>query len=844
MLSPCYAFARDELLCFLIYDIATARSLMSMILTAERKGLSSEVLAANRQLSGGFWQAEQDYLADIVRQMDKRCGDPSDETLYAFCHLGPIPKRLRFPNVFITIAPGEWNVPLPIWLRMFANEGPHRLSDIQAQLGVHLHNALWSMLDGLLRDTALFEEVYEHVLRVEFQGRGTLHVHLALWAIVAAGVDLRGRSGEAHSSPIIHYLERLGYGTVDVQYGEGFLNYINGYTAKAQDSLDFRLTQHTSETMTAWRQCYRLLCKQAPCLPEIACRFAKVPMMRRSFEICRLFPCAQGPALDLDQNASTRSYREYLQHYVTDGTQILVVQKSFLAYARGKSKGRGGRCRAIGIRFAYEMQDRYIGQYATVFYPHCRADSFIDASGRLPIDYTRHFVGVMCFLEQLRYGASDTSDGRNLCYRGDSIAAHAFPHPLPMADNAVEGELLFGTSIEGSRRAFDYLVHCLLYDVEIRCPEPGRRQTLSYRLQAFFDLRLFLVREQAQQTGWDMPEAIRIAEPDWSDGQKQALDAIEAGLCPEDASEHRREFLHIAGTPGSGKSEVIAHAAMRASAKQLWVLILCPTGNLVHSYMQRITGSYVVVETLHAGFAITRKAEEVVMYSPPTRLRRYDLILIDEASQIDDDLFKKIFMALQELPQRPVVAIAADFCQLRPVTGGSLTMRACQTMRTFTLTRIFRCNDPGLLDYCAFVRENQPNRAYLEAYWTGRQFLNYTLPQACAFGERLSQRRGKPFTWLCVTNAGAQKVNEAIVEMKQFAARAPYEPFKAEHGGTVRLCEGVLLRLSRNMDKPRGYVNGAMATVEHVFSPAVAIIRLHTGTKVLLHPIWTEDIID
>ena len=96
-----------------------------------------------------------------------------------------------------------------------------------------------------------------------------------------------------------------------------------------------------AETMTAWRQCYRLLCKQAPCLPEIACRFAKVPMMRRSFEICRLFPCAQGPALDFDQNASTRSYREYLQRYVTDGTQILVVQQNFLAYARGKSKGRG-----------------------------------------------------------------------------------------------------------------------------------------------------------------------------------------------------------------------------------------------------------------------------------------------------------------------------------------------------------------------------------------------------------------------------------------------------------------------------------------------------------------------
>ena len=124
-------------------------------------------------------------------------------------------------------------------MRMFANEGAHRLSDIQAQLGVHLHNALWAMVDTLLGDKALFDEVYEYIIRVEFQGRGTLHIHIALWAIVAHGIDLRGRSGEKHSSPIIHYLERLGYGTVDVQYGEGFLNYTCGYTAKAQDSLTF-----------------------------------------------------------------------------------------------------------------------------------------------------------------------------------------------------------------------------------------------------------------------------------------------------------------------------------------------------------------------------------------------------------------------------------------------------------------------------------------------------------------------------------------------------------------------------------------------------------------------------
>ena len=55
---------------------------------------------------------------------------------------------------------------------------------------------------------------------------------------------------------------------------------------------------------------------------------------------------------------------------------------------------------------------------------------------------------------------------------------------------------------------------------------------------------------------------------------------------------------------------------------------------------------------------------------PPSRLRRYDLFLIDEASQIDDHIAQLLLIGLGELPQKPFVAIAADFRQLRPVGGG------------------------------------------------------------------------------------------------------------------------------------------------------------------------------
>ena len=58
--------------------------------------------------------------------------------------------------------------------------------------------------------------------------------------------------------------EGLGFESDDIQHGEGFLNYINGYVNKASDAMDFRLKEHlaTGETHR-WRMTYRLLCNKA-----------------------------------------------------------------------------------------------------------------------------------------------------------------------------------------------------------------------------------------------------------------------------------------------------------------------------------------------------------------------------------------------------------------------------------------------------------------------------------------------------------------------------------------------------------------------------------------------------
>ena len=63
-------------------------------------------------------------------------------------------------------------------------------------------------------------EVFEWSLRWEFQGRGTLHLHIALWALPADGIDLDelpGRSKTPRSSPLQVWLQDVLGCMVDVK---------------------------------------------------------------------------------------------------------------------------------------------------------------------------------------------------------------------------------------------------------------------------------------------------------------------------------------------------------------------------------------------------------------------------------------------------------------------------------------------------------------------------------------------------------------------------------------------------------------------------------------------------
>ena len=162
----------------------------------------------------------------------------------------------------------------------------------------------------------------------------------------------------------------------------------------------------------------------------------------------------------------------------------------------------------------------------------------------------------------------------------------------------------------------------------------------------------------------------------------------------------------------SGKTAVLIEAAVSAARKKIGVLIICPTGQLVHALKTQLPDEEgienVEVNTIHGVLQYKRPgADTKVKWSPPSALRRIDLILIDEASQYDDKEWVRLMQCILEQPQSPFTAATADFQQLQPLSSGKCCRAHCESMPRVTLNSVYRTNDPEHLLFLNRIRCEQ-----------------------------------------------------------------------------------------------------------------------------------------
>ena len=141
------------------------------------------------------------------------------------------------------------------------------------------------------------------------------------------------------------------------------------------------------------------------------------------------------------------------------------------------------------------------------------------------------------------------------------------------------------------------------------------------------------------------------------------------------------------------------------------------------------------------------------------------MFLIDEGSQIDDSVATRLRMALSELPHLYVIVVAADYRQLQPIDGGGVMLNWCIEMEQFFLKEVHRTKDPELLSFLHTIRTEQPSRQCLREFWNASRHLPADLLLAVKVSLELQRIRGQHFMWLCVTNKGANEINQMALRI-------------------------------------------------------------------------------
>ena len=92
-------------------------------------------------------------------------------------------RQRGIPTLFLTCTVAEWKFPfLSAVFARYKKAG--RLASIQGPLTLHAYNVFGKLLDDFLRKECVpdfFTSLADYSYRVEFQGRGTLHIHLVAW---------------------------------------------------------------------------------------------------------------------------------------------------------------------------------------------------------------------------------------------------------------------------------------------------------------------------------------------------------------------------------------------------------------------------------------------------------------------------------------------------------------------------------------------------------------------------------------------------------------------------------------------------------------------------------------
>lgn len=320
--------------------------------------------------------------------------------------------------------------------------------------------------------------------------------------------------------------------------------------------------------------------------------------------------------------------------------------------------------------------------------------------------------------------------------------------------------------------------------------------------------------------------------------QRKAYDVVCAG-----------KSLFLTGLAGTGKSFTLKHILYYCKAAKLKYGITATTGSAAFL----IGGS-----TIHSFLGIglgNKSAREIAYYIKYkreyiyNRLRKLDILIIDEISMMDSELFDLIsdFLKIVRESVKPFgglqLVLCGDLFQLPPVKNGYFFKSKIYEeldMKTIELMESQRHKDD--LDFIKMLQELRWGRASSDMIATLKCSVNNKFE-----GDIMP-------TMLYSKNVDVDEVNkQAYGELlnkgsRSFKYKMEYADMKGQGWAQsckipeyVDLCEGAQVVLTWNINVEEGLVNGARGVVQSVSMTSVTVEFMTCVTKIEFQKITQDD---
>ena len=319
--------------------------------------------------------------------------------------------------------------------------------------------------------------------------------------------------------------------------------------------------------------------------------------------------------------------------------------------------------------------------------------------------------------------------------------------------------------------------------------------------------------------------------------QQVAYDAVVAG-----------ESVLITGLAGSGKSTVVQSIVKWFRSQQKSVAVTSMTGS-----------SAVLIEgrTLHSflGIGLATKSAEALAAEVSRKkkhvlggIRKMDMLVIDEVSMLDADLFDKVstFLSILRFDERPFGGVqmifSGDFAQIKPVQGSfcfnSDTWKDMD-VRTFVFTKPIRQeNDTAFQTMLGSLRWGNCTKDIL---YTLKATKDTVFPEGIVPTVMYSKN-------IDVDTINKERYDALVatgVRTRSYPTKYSKKPKTQSWADACKipkqtdLCIGAQVMCTYNIDTERGVTNGARATVLSL-EPEGPRVRFVSGLEMVVERVKTE----